>query len=341
MLSRLKIDNIVTQLAPDEPFFIKTEDEYTLAWERFLRGKFEYKFVINPNPQNLTDLVLDSTRLKFLMDGSFLKSTSEFEMGSTFFYSKRVSTQKKEVDCFLTPLLYSYNNAGKMIPVIINDFPIILYREHIARNITLDELVPLFESYVEEMEKGNTNYDPTLIKPEVFIKPKIDYLTEVIKQTCYLGKKIMAIVDMNCAEHVAETWKNHQNHSKIENLQNLLTNLSNSKKIEKNLTFTDYIQKHVILDLLLDDFVQENFVEYKSFPFSGKGTIGRDMNFGNVFMIWNHFQRKYRRSKKKLRTFEDIQTRGEAVPGSFVDVEELNRIDKKLMKNKKLFKLKE
>ena len=320
MLHKLKVDSIVTQIAPDEPFFIKTEDEFKNAWERFLRGKFDYKFVINPNPETLADLILDTNRLKFLMDGSFLKSHDEFEMGSNFFYSLRSVTQKKEVDCFLTPLLYAYNNSDKSIPVILNDFPKVLYREHIVRSITLDELMPLFESFVDEMQKGNTNYDPCITKPEVFIRPKIDYITEIIRQSCYLGKKVLAVVEMSCAEEVSETWKKQKNNSKVKSLQSLLANVETSKH-EKNLTFTDYIQKHVMLDLMLDDFVQDNFVEYKSFPFSGKGTIGKEMNFGNVFMIWNHYQRKFKKSKTTFKTFEELKNRVDSVPGSFVETD--------------------
>ena len=303
----MKIDNIVTQIAPDEPFFIKTEDSYRIAWLKFLKGKFEYKFIINPNPINLADLILDANRLKFLIDGSFMKSSEDFEMGSNFFYSKRPMTNKLEVDCFLTPFLYSYNNVEKTIPIIVNDFPIILYREYIVRHISMSDLKQLYASYLEEEQKGNKNFDPALIKPDIFIEPKIEYLTEVIKQSCFLGKKILAIVDMNCAEFIAEKWKNSPELNKIQSLQKILKDKKLQNDNDDQLTFTEYIEKHVILDLMLDNFIQENFVDHRSFPFSGENTIGKSVNLGNVFMIWNHYMRKHKGLKsKKPKNLEDL-----------------------------------
>jgi len=333
-VNKLKFDNIVTQIAPDQPFFIKTEDKYLNAWERFLKGKFDYKFVINPNPTNLSDLILDANRLKFLMDGSFLKTTEEFELGSTFFYSKRAKTQKKEVDCFLTPFLYSYNNSEKMIPIIVNDFPIIPYREYVNRNMNLPDLQQLYDSFVEAEQKGKKHFDPALMKPEIFIQPKINYITEVIKQSCFLGKKILAVVDMNCAEMIAETWKNSKHLAKIKNLQGLLKNVK-MEEGDDQVTFSDYIEKHVILDLMLDNFIQENFVDYKSFPFTGENTVGKTMNFGNVFMIWNHFQRKYKKSIKKGKSLEDMKEKVQENMADFEDTDVVLRNMKKIENKKK------
>lgn len=279
-------------------------------------------------------MILDANRLKFLMDGSFLKSSSQFELGSTFFYSKRYSTQRFEVDCLLTPFLYSYNNSEKMIPVIVNDFPIILYREYIARNINLEDLLSIYDTFVVEQQKKNINFDPALLKPEIFIKPKINYITEVLRQSCFLGKKIMAVVDINCAEFIANAWMDYGKHENLEKFQNLLS-VSKLQNEDKNLTFSDYIQKHVILDLILDNFVQENFVQYKSFPFSGKGTVGRDMNFGNLFMIWNHFQRKFKRSQTNLKTLDDIKN-GQETMADFEDGEHVQKTFKNI--EKKMFR---
>lgn len=221
-MSKLKIDNIITQIAPDQPYFIKTEDEYKISWEKFIKGKFDYQFVLNPNPVTLKDVILDMNRLKFLMDGSFLKSSNEFEMGSAFFYSKRHLTLKYEVDCFLTPLLYAYNNSQKNIPIIVNDFPVILFREFVVRNIKLDELKNIYNTYVIETKKGNYNFDPALMKSDILISPKIEYMTEVIKQSCFIGKKNIVIVDMNCAEFVAEVWPKIAENPDPNNLKILL-----------------------------------------------------------------------------------------------------------------------
>lgn len=273
------------------------------------------------------------------MDGSFIKSSDEFEMGSTFFYSKRYITLKYEVDCFLTPFLYAYNNAEKMIPVIVNDFPILLYREYVARRIKLADLMEIYYTFAEENKIGNYNFDPTLLKPEIFIKPKIDYLTEIIKQSCFIGKKGLAIVDMNCAEFIAEEWGNIAANPKIENLGNFLSESKDQSDFDPNLSFSDYIHKHVLLDLIFDNFLQENFVKFKSFPYNCENTVGRDMSFSHIFTIWNFFQRKYTKSSSKIKTFDDLKKKVKTAPAEFEDTEhsqkvasEINRKFKKLNK---------
>ena len=39
-------------------------------------------------------------------------------------------------------------------------------------------------------------------------------------------------------------------------------------------TYLDYIEKHVILDLMLEPVINRYFVNYKSFPYRGKDLLG-------------------------------------------------------------------
>ena len=249
--------------------------------------------MVNPNPSNLADLVIESNKLQFFLDGALLNTPEEFELGSIFLYSNNRKNSKIEIDCMLSTFLYSHNNSGKPIPIIINDIPLLKYRENIVWNISLKDLQDLFKSYLDSIQKNvDKNFDPCLLMPEIFIKPKIDYITEIIKQSCFIGKKNLALVDVNCVEFVADCWKNNWKLDEIINLQALLHGL-NTKKKESALSFSDYIEKHVILDIMFDRFVNENFVQFKSFPFTGENTIGQEVHFNNVFMIWKHFYRRY------------------------------------------------
>lgn len=236
------------------------------------------------------------------MDGSFIKTPEEFELGSVFLYSKNKKTFKLEVDCFLTSLLFSYNNKDKIIPIILNDFPLLQYRERIVWNIELKDLKELFNSYIESIQEKNIYFDPCLLKPDIFIEPKITYLTEIIKQSCFMGKKIIAIVDINCAELIADIWKSESNLDEIINLQKILKT-SNKKKM--SMSFSDYIEKHVMLDIMFDNFVQENFIAYKNFPFDAEGTLGKEIHMNNLFMIWNHFHRKYKLKYGDVKHFDE------------------------------------
>ena len=61
---------------------------------------------------------------------------------------------------------------------------------------------------MEESVKENSNFDPCLMNPEIFIKSKIQYMTEVIKQSCYMRKKVIAIVDLNYSAYIEDEWLN-------------------------------------------------------------------------------------------------------------------------------------
>lgn len=59
----LKPNLVTTQLAPDMPYFIRTKIPFTEAWNRFVKGKFDYKFHVNPDPKSLYDIMLNSDNL--------------------------------------------------------------------------------------------------------------------------------------------------------------------------------------------------------------------------------------------------------------------------------------
>lgn len=50
-------------------------------------------------------------------------------------------------------------------------------------------------------------FDPLLLKPELFIYPKIAYITESIKNSCFASKKIISVVDRYMADEIENYWK--------------------------------------------------------------------------------------------------------------------------------------
>ncbi len=65
-----------------------------------------------------------------------------------------------EIDNFLTPLLYSFNEGGDNIPVVIADYPCLKFRENLAKSIPKLKLIEIFNDYVQEYKNGNKNFDP-------------------------------------------------------------------------------------------------------------------------------------------------------------------------------------
>jgi hypothetical protein len=58
-------------------------------------------------------------------------------------------------------------------------------------------------------------------------------------------------------------------------------------------SFIEYIEKHVLLDFILDPIVRRHFVELKSFPFFPKHTVGYFAMLNSIFVIWEHYFRQY------------------------------------------------
>lgn len=121
----------------------------------------------------LSDITLNYDKIKLFMDGTVLQSPSDFEISSVFAYSQNQLSKKIEVDCLLLPFLYSYHNMERKIPVILCDYPELMFRDQAAKSIKTHELRQLYTSFINEKEKGNKNFDPTLLRPDIFINPKI------------------------------------------------------------------------------------------------------------------------------------------------------------------------
>jgi hypothetical protein len=58
---------------------------------------------------------------------------------------------------------------------------------------------------------------------------------------------------------------------------------------QKEVLFIEFIEKLVILDLILSPLIQNYFIKYQSFPYSCRNTVGGKENLSKVFLVWNHY----------------------------------------------------
>ena len=81
MIEELGIKNVVTMMAPDLPYFIKTEGSFAAEWCKFLENP-EYakksKFYLNPTPKKLSDVCLHRHHIGLVKTG-LAKSKSFLE----------------------------------------------------------------------------------------------------------------------------------------------------------------------------------------------------------------------------------------------------------------------
>ena len=90
-------------------------------------------------------------------------------------------------------------------------------------------------------------------------------------------------------EHFLEEWKlgtplRHQNDFKFSDI------------VQPNIMFIEFVEKLVILDIILEPIINKYYIENESFPYTGHGTIGGGEHMGKIFIVWKHFFTLYNRS---------------------------------------------
>ena len=88
-------------------------------------------------------------------------------------------------------------------------------------------------------------------------------MVEVLKHSSHLGKKVVFVVNNGLIDLVVDKWRKSEMELKTLKSQIRLPT-------QNGPTFIEYIENLVLLDLILDDFIDSNFVKFKSFPFLGE-----------------------------------------------------------------------
>jgi len=124
--------------------------------------------------------------------------------------------------------------------------------------IPLPEMKNIFKTYLDSIYSNNFFFDYKLMNYEVFLKDKINYLAEILRQMTFSSKKIVFVIDYKYHEHFIETWRKLDKHiSPLDKFYNLMP-----EKSIKPTDFVDFIENLIMLDLLEDSFVFDNFVEH-------------------------------------------------------------------------------
>lgn len=83
------------------------------------------------------------------------------------------------IDNMKSPFLFG-NNFGT--PVIVAGAPELIIRETIARNNSEKELFNILTLKKKSISEGTQlKFDPLLLKPNIFIRPRLKYEVEILK----------------------------------------------------------------------------------------------------------------------------------------------------------------
>ena len=106
------------------------------------------------------------------------------------------------IDNMKSPFLFG-NNFGT--PVIVAGAPELIIRETIARNNSEKELFNILTLKKKSISEGTQlKFDPLLLKPNIFIRPRLKYEVEILKQMQRTFKRSLAIVEYNSVNLIEE-----------------------------------------------------------------------------------------------------------------------------------------
>lgn len=117
--------------------------------------------------------------------------------------------------------------------------------------------------------------------------PKIDHIAGVLKLTSKLAPRTLAICDNQYTEFIAESWRK----------PGVEKSAFEYAECQSTGPFIEFIEKVVILDLILEPIVSKYFIGYKSFPFNVTKTIGGVELINSLFVVWDYYYQKYHQAK--------------------------------------------
>ena len=150
-----------------------------------------------------------------VMERSIEPAIREFEVGSKVLYSryKALQSTKLAPDALMTPFIYGYNNSlNRNVKTVIGDMPMLLQRERFANSLTLEQAQEIFDDCLNEWsEKSNFGFNPMVKHSDIFMQPRVAYITEVLRQLAEISadQGVVAIVDHDLLPFIENEWTNN------------------------------------------------------------------------------------------------------------------------------------
>lgn len=297
MLKSYRPPCVVTQLAPDLPYFLKSTSDIGTSWKSFMESGTG-SFLVKPWPEILTDLTLSQEKLNTLTR-MMLNSPDYFFTGlgavSTYCPQLEDTVIKRklktlQIDNFFEPILWAANNITAAKCVMLCDLPDLIYRELIARHPwTIHEFRKMFNTYLEETIEKKDSFDIRFLDRAVFIEPKANYIAEVIKQACMTFPKVFAVVEYDLLEFIEAAWVAHEAEPKPLKIT--------LPEIKGNVPFVDTVEKQVLMDLMFEPLIDDWYIQHNFYPYTGEGSIGGQNRFCKSAMeAWAYFFTKHKKS---------------------------------------------
>jgi hypothetical protein len=173
---------------------------------------------------------------------------------------------------------------------VIGEMPLLMQLETIAKQTTLRELRMIFNDWVlagtrhrkilshivfawqepwpSLISLENMRYDFEIKDFEIFLKRKIEYQAEILKQNATISKSTVCLINVRNWDAFLKSWLN---------ITPDIKRLDHFYKIEEPIedpddrSVSELIEKYVILDILYDSYITNYFIQLNRFPFDLEG----------------------------------------------------------------------
>jgi pheromone shutdown protein TraB len=86
--------------------------------------------------------------------------------------------------------------------------PLLVQRELQSRALSIDKTKQIFSECIRQWHtEQNLFFSPEVKYPQVFINPRVKYMTEVLRQLSHSYKRIVAVVDNDLIPAFEEHWE--------------------------------------------------------------------------------------------------------------------------------------
>jgi hypothetical protein len=150
------------------------------------------------------------------------------------------------------------------------------------------------------------------------LQPKGAYLAEVLRQISMTYGLVAAVVDINLLPSLIEEWE------KLRPETQELKTFMDIPKPKHETSYLEYIEKHVIIEIMLGLFIETYFMHFNVFPYTGTGMLGVDMPMMDQFREgWKYY---YTTHSEKLKSHIDLILSSNMVgPGTVKEKEQIKR----------------
>ena len=143
--------------------------------------------------------------------------------------------------------------------------PILVYRERLANSLKLSTLKAIFDECIMEWgDNSNFKFNPMVKHSDVFMKPRVAYMTEVLRQLAQISvptddgsgsRGTVAVVEHDLLPFIEGAWEKDLPRE-LRSLESLQREPHSDKTDGKsNDTYLEFVEKQVILDILFQPYI--------------------------------------------------------------------------------------